>query len=47
MSAAKPAPDRTRLREINDGATSVDQIFATFRYCVLPGSEIAVGDGLP
>ena len=47
FSVAKPAPDKTRLREINDGATSVEQSFATFRYCMLPGSESAAGDGLP
>lgn len=35
------------MREINDGAVSVDEILATFRYCMLPGSGIAVGDGWP
>ena len=44
---AIPAPDKARLREINDGAASVEQIFATSRYCVCRGSGIAVGDGLP
>jgi hypothetical protein len=35
------------LREINDGAVSVNQIFTNFRHWVLPGSENAAGGGLP